>query len=235
MSVSTTQGSPDWSRQAPWSDQLYINDQAVTIASQKTFTPFFVANIRAVRVNFTPSSAAGRVFVNWYADQSLVNLFAKEILETGSGQPISRSYRPQGAWCQVQVLGPGTGALTYTLQVQSVAEVDIPGSSRGDFILLSKTNGTVNAGATATDQLLGSHVGWAMWQCFTSGTNWSGQLISKDINGNSAVLAERFSGNLNIPTLVILPGGDLSVNINNADAAGHGYTQIVVAYPAWHL
>lgn len=233
MSIAATQGAPDWSRQAPWSDQTFINDNVINGPGPFSYTVGYVGNIRALSIFFQTTNKAAQAVFTWYSDQALAHPIDETTFTVGAGQSIRRSFRPMGAFLVAQVVFAGGGTLSYSLVLQSIADIEMPASSGVGLILIAKTNGSVGANATATDQLSASGMGWATWQCFTSGTTWSAQLISKDYQGNASVIAQRFSGVNSVPITVILPGGDLSVNISNADTATRGYTQTVILYPSY--
>src|SRR5512135_3518725 len=66
--MTVSQGYPDYSRLTPWSDAIFVNDQVVTVPNSHVYSRMFVANVRALLINFIPAGSDLSVTIRWYTD-----------------------------------------------------------------------------------------------------------------------------------------------------------------------
>lgn len=218
-------------------NQFFITDANGSITGPKTYPTIACQNIAGLYVYFNASTPA-QLNLFWYADQALTQLIQTDTVTvasaTGGSQKLQRAFYPVGPYLSIRLAAPSYPPLGYTLIVQSTLTPFMPSFSTATPILMSVANTTIAASTTLTVNASVSHIGWAMWQCYTSGTSWSGHLQSGDAAGVQSGIADRFSGNPpNIPTLVILPGGYISATITNSDASTRAYWMYLIAYPSY--
>lgn len=231
MTTPVTQGAPDWSRQAPWSDQILINDQNVTNASPHVYPAMYVGNIRALLFHFTPQTADADVTITWYADLAATQILKADSVDTGNGQPIEFTIRPYSPVMKVTVQISGAGSLTYNLFVTTIADTSYPLYSTWRTQIIYTLGQAIGASSAVTVQAAWSFIGYAFVQGYTSGTSWDFQVFSKDFNGNIRQLLTHDNGRGQTPDYIYLPGGHLYATMNNRDAAAHAFSLYVMGDP----
>lgn len=229
MTSPTPQGSPDWSRQAPWSDQVFFNYTGRVFSGAETYTAIYVGNIRALLINFHPNSNVGRLQLRWYADPALSQLVNTDTIDVGAVQRIERTIRPYAPYLQISVGVAGVAPFTYDLYVASVSDVDMPRIRSQSNILIAQTSVAIAAATTVSVAASASHLGSAWWQVYTSGTNYSGTLLTTDFTGAATTFASFTSGAGTAGQRVYLPGGIITATVTNSDAAPHGYWLYLIA------
>lgn len=145
--------SPDWVGGPNQGQGTLIDALSATITptTPAAYGPFYVGNIPYIRfqADSTPSAGQGITFqVYWYATSSFGTPIATGPTWTWNGAGRFLQVAPTlGPWCVVEVLGSGSGTITYDL----VLTACVPGVSDQAFpgaVMLQTTNLNVAAGAS---------------------------------------------------------------------------------------
>lgn len=229
--MTVSQGYPDYSRLTPWSDAIFVNDQTVTVSNLHTYSRMFVANVRALLVNFIPSGSNQSITIRWYTDANNPNFFYTTQISANDGQRVARTIRPMSPYCDMVVGNLAGGNITYTLVVSTTANTQLPILDDNEPVLINNIGLAIAASTTLTINATRWWSGKAFCQAFTSGSAWTWVLSRVDYNGNVTNIAQHNNtGGLDgvwVPAL----SGLLRVAITNSDASGRLYWIMLTGDP----
>lgn len=225
------QGTPDFVRSQPYSDQVLISDATVTDSIGKAYGAFYVGNVRALYLFVISNTNFTSVQLTWQTAQSGGTIVESNIIDVGSPQLLRKSFRPYAPWLLVTVFAP-TGLTTdYQLNLTTMSELSVPRFTVNSNVGVSITGAGIGAGATIVTQSTVGYIGEAYWEGFCTAATW---LLNVEVVNNSGGItnvsrsandAGRFSKHIYIPT------GRIQIRAQNTSGAAGLYDALLTFKP----
>lgn len=225
------QGTPDFVRTAPYSDQVLISDVNTTDSVGRAYGAFYVGNVRALYLFCIANTNFTSVQLTWQTTQSGGTLIESNIIDIGSPQSLRKSFRPYGPWLVVTVFAPTGLTTNYQLTLTTMSDLSVPRFSVNSTVGASIIGAGIGAGASVVTVANVAHIGEAYWEGFSTAATW---LLNVEVVNNaggittvsrSANDAGRFSKRIFIPT------GRVQVRAQNTSGAAALYDAILTYRP----
>lgn len=229
MTLPVVRGYADYERQQPVSDQVIVNDTNTAPAASIVYGPFYVGNLRALRVLFSPTSADGCIQIRSYSDLAGATLLSASQMNSLGGQAIQRTFRPFAPVIDFKVFPSTALTVDYTLFVSTVADTRVPLVTPGTLLQFSREGANVNAGATVTVNFVRSVYGPLWWHCNSNAASWIGRLQTLDQTGTAQTFARAEQGQPIFRGMVLSPGGGLRFTMQNLSGAAALFDSFVVS------
>lgn len=229
--MSVAQGYPDYSRLTPWSDQFFINDQLAVHPSGFSYGPFDASNIRALAFDLQSTNQDIGFEFDWFTDSTALNSVYTTGISVGSSLRAIDTMRPIAPYFKMSVSVLGGGNVNFSALVTSASSTPLPVVDVNEPRLINQISVAIPASTTVQVSALRWWRGRAFIQVFTSGTNFSWTLTSKDYQGNSQEIVTQDQSYPKGGVWVPVPSGILNLSVTNSDAAPHSYWATMVGDP----
>ena len=229
----TPHGYPDYSKLLARTDELFVNDQAASVAGTKVYPAFFCGNTEALRVALDGASGTGELQVFFYMDQARTQQVAFMRFGIGPAQDLHKTFVPPGPYFVSQMVTGPTSPVVYNLVISSTTPGAWSNEQYRRVILKNQIVVAIGAGATATFDLDNSFIGEAFFSAnVNQATSWGCSIQSNDNSGVSRYIMRLgvFTGAFT--TRLWLPGGYLHGEIFNLDVTARNYDWVLIGNPS---
>lgn len=225
------QGTPDYVRSQPYSDQILINDATVTNNAGKQYPAIYVGNVRALYLNAAANTNFLSIQLVWSVTQFAGPFIETSQIDVGSPQVLRKSFRPYAPWLIVIAFAPVGLTVDYSLILSTMADLTVPRFSPATVAGISIAGAGIGAGATIVTNASVAHIGEAYWEGFSTAATWLLNVEVVSATGaitnvsRSANDAGRFAKHIYIPT------GRVQIRAQNTSGAAGLYDANLIYKP----
>lgn len=225
------QGTPDYVRSQPYSDQVLISDTTTTDQNGKTYGAFYVGNVRALYLFVTSNTNFTSIQLTWQTTQAGGTIIESNIIDVGAPQLLRKSFRPYAPWLLVTVFAPTGLTTNYQLSLTTMSDLSVPRFSVNSNVGISIIGAGIGAGATIVTVATVGYIGEAYWEGFCTAATWVIDVEVVNTGGTatkvsrSANDAGRWSKHIYIPT------GKVQIRAQNTSGAAGLYDAILTFKP----
>lgn len=223
MTAPIYQGTPDFVRSQPYSDQVLINDNTITDALGIDYGPFYVGNIRALYLFCTSNTNFTTVQLNWRTAQVGGVVIEAQAIDIGSPQSLRKSFRPFGPWLGVSVTAPIGLTTSYQIILSTVSDLYVPRFTVNSVIGVSLVAANIGAGATVITPATVGHIGEAFFEGFMQGGNWVIQTEVVNPVGSAVAVSRSTNNSGAFNKHIYIPTGKVQIRATNFSAAAQLY------------
>ena len=233
MTSPLAQGFPDWQRNRPAANVLFLETGIVT-TGLVNYGPFFVGYTEGLGIDIEMSAGTLSTSIFWQLDIN-GNALVNNGMTTATPGGFSGVVKTRGPWVSFSVV-PGGATATYRLRLYAAPQPGMTPQSDNDCHLITTTFANLAAGATVT---------------YTANKTWWGavyvaveqvggpydvtigdldfNLIRQTLDRHDSSAGQRYQSNLYVGPRPI------QVAIHNQDAAAHNHTVVVngLSTQAW--
>lgn len=218
MTQPRKQGFPDYQRQAPFQNVIFLTFNQ-TINAPLNQGPFHCAYAPATRVSLVATNKNVSILLFWFADQGLTQpLGQQEFIVQTNGQ-IDTAVANQGPWVLVEITAQSYPA-TLTFQVSGVAYAGNGINIGQGNILIASENASIGIGGTLSIFSTLVWPGPATLHIRMSGGPYTVSLAGIDINGNRVPFYQRVeAAALSYTAQLYLPAAIIRIIVTNSSGA----------------
>lgn len=227
MTTPVPIGYADFERLQPISDQLLLQVTQTAPNTGDSFGPFYVGNIRGLRLLFNPSSAAGTIFLDYFKDAAMTQSIGVSSGNSLTGQPLQRTIRPFAPFLRFRVFPSIAATLDYTFTVATVADTRVPLITPDGLRLISQEGANLPGNSTVITPFARSVYGPMYWHINTNSTSWIARLQTVDGGGVVRTFARADATIGPFRGMLLSPGGGLQLSVQNLTAAASLYDSFV--------
>lgn len=231
MTTPLAHGYPDWTRQTPASDVLFVQEIGAPSTGGVLRGPFFVGATPAVGVSFLSVGTGHQVHLDFYGDQALTQFLGSQSLDFArDGSQFRGAIRVLGPWLRITVT-PFVNGFTYNL---SAWAAPTPGTIFGtatESVLINASQ-AIGIGATVALNADRLHPGVAhLYACQRAGA-YTCSIYSVDFTGVRTFVLHRVMTALDFfSEMIALGSGTPQVEIINTSGAAQTIDVHLTAVP----
>lgn len=230
MTQPVQHGYPDYQRNTPATDVMYIFDVGVANANI-TYPIQFVGLTPNVGVVLISITQRARLDLFFYADAAGTSLVGIQRVATNANGNFQGTVQCLGPFCK-PVLNPGVTPLSYQFRLFATPGAGIQQNGDQDNILISQFNTAIGAGVTLTFDAL---VTWPEEASFlyaqTAGT-WNGSILAVDFDATATrIHAWDSTWGQATQGLIKLPAGNARIVIHNTSASAQVCSAFLIGQP----
>lgn len=227
MTLPLAQGFPDWQRNIPASNVLYLATGLVTDAP-RTYGPFWVGYTPCIGVHDIVT-ANGETITFQFADANpATHVTGNQQYVIPNGGTLDLSFRALGPWMSI-IVQPGAATVTHNLTVYATELPGINCPGVAGHVLIAQANVSLAAGGTANYTTTQVWPGEAFVSVQQTAGTWNGALqvlssagVLTQIDHYNSALQQGFRD------LVHLPPSLITVTINNTAAAAENHDVFIL-------
>lgn len=222
MTLPMAQGFPDWQRNIPAANTIYLSvDNQVDTGA--TYGPFFVGYTPVVGILWESLSGAGRLTVNYWSEAAFNGFMGSHDYSiVGAGQ-LNCGERALGPWCSIDII-PGGVNIHHNLRIFAQQQTGIDNNNRDTNLLIRKQNIALAAGATATYTATTTWPGMAHITAMQSAGTYTVEVFYADYTGGVGVIDHaELTGPASLRDRICLPGMPVGISIHNTSAASQNH------------
>ena len=233
MTSPLAQGFPDWQRNRPAANVLYL-DTGVVTTGLVNYGPFFVGYTEGLGIDIEMTAGTLSTSIFWQLDQN-GNALVNNGMTTITPGGFSGVVKTRGPWVSFSVV-PGGATATYRLRLYAAPQPGMTPQTDSGCHLITTTFANLAAGATATYTANKTWWGAVNIIVYQSGGTWDLQMGDLDFNLARSNFAhwDNTAGGAFQATMFVGPRPIQAV-LHNTDAAAHNHTVMVsgLSTQAW--
>lgn len=219
MTTPIAHGYPDWTRQTPASDVLFIKESIGAPLAGVTRGPFFVGATPAVGVYVNANGTGHQVALNFYADQAGTQFLGTQSIDLSAAGVFFRgAIRVLGPWVKIAI-APFAAGNSIDLLAWAAPT---PGTIFGTFDenVLVQANQAIGIGATVTLTAGRVHPGVAhLYAAQRAGIYTASVFTVNFAGGRTFVLRRNMAAGEFFDEMIALGSGTPQVEIINTSGA----------------
>lgn len=230
MTAPISHGYPDWGRFAAQADILLNIETGTVINNPVTRGPYFVGNVQAVGIEFSPSVGSAEVQIGWYDSAAGTNLLTLETYEFQVGTRMTQTIPVLGPFMLVTIVD-GVSPCTFSLTLWTAPTRRNKANGATGISLVGVINTAIGIGVTATNNATEVHIGEVYWSGWQGVANFVAFLEVVDSLGNVTILDRWQGAGLEFSRRIFLPAARARIRHVNQSGANTVYNSVLLKSP----
>lgn len=231
MTAPIAHGYPDWTRQTPASDVLFVREVGTLSTGGVTRGPFFVGATTALGLYVEAVGTGHQVHLDFYADVAGTQYLGTQSLDLARGGAFFRgAIRTLGPWVRITIT-PFAAGNTFNLSAWAAPS---PGTIFGNATesVLINTSQAIGIGATITLDANRLHPGVAHLYVAQRAGTFTANAYTVDFAGSRASIIGRvMAAGEYFSEMIALGSGTPEIEVTNSSGAGSTIDVRLVAVP----
>lgn len=234
MTAPLAHGFPDWQRNRPSTNVLYLNTSVVTTGNAD-YGPFFVGYSPCVGIDLFDTTGDLQVLLGWYGNDAVNITTGQRVIVCTAGGGFHGSVKNLGPWLSVSVLPKGATA-QYSMALFATEKAGMWDRLGKDNELIVVTAFNLGAGANTTWTATRTWSGPVTIDLGQVGGTWNADVGVLDSTGtlvrmghHDSTWGQKYQAQLHAPL------SPMQIVMRNTDAAAHNHWAYIVghSHDAW--